>query len=78
LHNALRHGDPSAVHVNISAHNGTVRIEITDDGVGFDAKTDGLGLASMRDRARAAGGRLDVRSRPGGGTTVRLEVPGDA
>jgi signal transduction histidine kinase len=29
----------------------------------------------MRERARAAGGRLEVRSRPGGGTTVRLEVP---
>jgi signal transduction histidine kinase len=78
LHNALRHGDPSTVLVNVSAHNGTVRIEITDDGLGFDAKTGGLGLASMRDRARAAGGRLDVRSRPGGGTTVRLEVPADA
>src|SRR5690349_1526003 len=78
LHNALRHGDPSTVVVNVSAHNGTVRIEITDDGLGFDAKTDGLGLASMRDRARAVGGRLDVRSRPGGGTTVRLEVPADA
>jgi signal transduction histidine kinase len=78
LHNALRHGNPSTVVVDVSAHNGTVRIEITDDGSGFDTKTDGLGLTSMRDRARAAGGRLDVRSRPGGGTTVRLEVPADA
>ncbi len=77
LHNALRHGDPSSVVVDVSAHNGTVRIEITDDGRGFDTKAAGLGLTSMRDRARAAGGRLDVRSQPGGGTTVRLEVPAD-
>ena len=75
LHNALRHGEPSTVLVDVSAHDGMVRIEITDDGRGFDAKAAGLGLTSMRDRARAAGGRLDVRSRPGGGTTVRLEVP---
>jgi signal transduction histidine kinase len=78
LHNALRHGSPSTVELSVAARNGTVRIEITDDGGGFDTKTDGLGLTSMRDRARAAGGRLDVRSRPGGGTTVRLEVPADA
>jgi signal transduction histidine kinase len=75
LHNALRHGAPSSVEVNVTADNGTVRIEITDDGRGFDPKEAGLGLTSMRDRARAAGGRLDVRTQPGGGTTVRLEVP---
>jgi len=75
LHNALRHGAPSTVLVSIEADNGTVRIEVTDDGRGFDPKAAGLGLTSMRDRARAAGGRLDVRSRPGEGTTVRLEVP---
>ncbi len=34
-----------------------------------------LGLASMRERARAVGGRLSVESRPGAGTTVRLVVP---
>jgi len=75
LHNALRHGAPSTVLVKVSAENGTVRVEVTDDGRGFDPRSAGLGLTSMRDRARAAGGRLDVRSRPGGGTTVRLEVP---
>ncbi len=76
LHNALRHGSPSTVEVSVTALDGTVRVEITDDGPGFDTKDAGLGLTSMRDRARAAGGRLDVRSTPGG-TTVRLEVPAD-
>jgi signal transduction histidine kinase len=76
MHNALRHGSPSTVEVSVTALDGTVRVEITDDGPGFDTKDAGLGLTSMRDRARAAGGRLDVRSTPGG-TTVRLEVPAD-
>ena len=61
----------------IQAANGSVVLEISDDGRGFDPATPSrqFGLASMRDRARAAGGRLKVRSRPGAGTTVRLEVP---
>jgi signal transduction histidine kinase len=80
LHNALRHGDASAVSVGLRARNGSVVVEVVDDGRGFDPAAPGaagqrLGLASMRERARAAGGRLEVRSRPGGGTTVRLEVP---
>jgi signal transduction histidine kinase len=54
---------------------------VTDDGRGFDpddpatAARRRLGLASMRERAAAVGGRLRVASRPGKGTTVRLEVP---
>jgi signal transduction histidine kinase len=80
LHNALRHGAPSTVEVRLGVSDGTVRLEVYDDGRGFDpAVSSGagarLGLASMRDRARAAGGRLEVRSAPGGGTTVRLVLP---
>ena len=54
---------------------------VTDDGRGFDPDDPAatarrrLGLASMRERATAVGGRLRVESRPGRGTTVRLEVP---
>ena len=77
LHNALRHADPAQVTVSVRARNGSLVLEVADDGRGFDpqAPSRRFGLASMRDRARAAGGRLDVRSRPGAGTTVRLEVP---
>jgi signal transduction histidine kinase len=77
LHNALRHAAPALVTVTVRASNGSVVLEVTDDGRGFDpaAPARQSGLASMRDRARAAGGRLIVRSRPGSGTTVRLEVP---
>ena len=79
LHNALRHGSPSTVEVTLDASGGTVRLEVADDGRGFDLGPAGaagrLGLASMRDRARAAGGRLELRSSPGAGTTVRLLLP---
>jgi signal transduction histidine kinase len=80
LHNALRHASPTEVVVGLSVHNGSVVLSVADDGRGFDpAAAEGagrrLGLASMRERARAIGGRLGVTSRPGGGTTIRLEVP---
>jgi signal transduction histidine kinase len=90
LHNALRHAEASTVDVRLTGRDGLVVLEVSDDGRGFetvrgrsgrvpvaspavDARR--LGLASMRERARAAGGRLAVMSRPGAGTTVRLEVP---
>jgi signal transduction histidine kinase len=80
LHNALRHGVPSTVEVRLAAGGGTVSLEVADDGQGFDPAVPAgaagrLGLASMRDRARAVGGRLEVRSAPGGGTLVWLGVP---
>jgi signal transduction histidine kinase len=79
LHNALRHAAPALVTVAVEASDATVVLEVTDDGLGFDpgAPSRQFGLASMRDRARAAGGRLVLRSRLGAGTTVRLEVPVD-
>jgi signal transduction histidine kinase len=80
LHNALRHGAPSTVDVRLGTTGGLVRLEVVDDGRGFDAagqagSSQRLGLASMRDRARAAGGRLELHSAPGSGTTVRLLLP---
>jgi signal transduction histidine kinase len=59
-----------------------VILEVADDGCGFTPGAagapgipSGLGLASMRGRAEAAGGTLTIRSAPGAGTTVRLAVP---
>lgn len=76
LHNALRHAQPRIVEISLAADGGALTLEVRDDGKGFDpADVASLGLASMRERARAAGGRLAVASRPGRGTTVRLEVP---
>jgi signal transduction histidine kinase len=81
LHNALRHGHPATVKVSLSTSDRRLRLTVSDDGGGFDpddpstAARRRLGLVSMRERAAAAGGTLRVESRPGRGTTVRLEVP---
>ncbi|GII81239.1 hypothetical protein Sru01_62210 [Sphaerisporangium rufum] len=78
VHNALRHAGAGAVQVRLAAAGSSLTLEVRDDGVGFEPDAPdlrGLGLASMRDRAEAAGGVLSVHSAPGAGTTVRLEVP---
>lgn len=77
LHNALRHAQASSITVRL----GPGRVCVEDDGVGFDVSATArgahrLGLASMRDRARAIGGSLAVTSPTCGGTSVVLEVPG--
>jgi signal transduction histidine kinase len=78
LHNALRHPGRRCVTVSVSGASRRVVLEVTDDGSGFDpssAQGRGLGLASMRQRAAAAGGTVRVVSAPGQGTRVRLEAP---
>ena len=57
-------------------------VEVTDDGIGFDPdapelRSRHLGLTSMEERARELGGRLRIRSAPGAGTTVRIELAAD-
>jgi signal transduction histidine kinase len=79
LQNALRHAGAHRVAVRLGAPDGRVVLEVGDDGVGFDPddpelRSRRLGLTSMEERARRVGGRLEIRSAPGSGTTVRLEV----
>jgi signal transduction histidine kinase len=81
VHNALRHAAPSRVGIELSTMDGSLVLVVTDNGRGFDpaaAQANArrrLGIASMRERAQAAGGRVTVSSQLGAGTTVRLEVP---
>jgi len=79
LNNALKHARAHAVTVSLRGSGGRVVLEVTDDGAGFDpaARMDsgGVGLPGMRERVTLIGGRLEVCSRPGAGTTVRVEVP---
>jgi signal transduction histidine kinase len=75
LNNSVRHAHAQRIVVRLTAG----AVEISDDGVGFDPasadlRSRHLGLTSMEERARELGGRLEIRSAPGTGTTVRLEL----
>jgi len=76
VRNALRHSGAAQVTVQVRRTAGRLTLDVTDDGDGFDARrpASGLGLRSLRDLIEEAGGTLDVRSVPGSGTTVHLEV----
>jgi signal transduction histidine kinase len=77
--NAVRHGVPEKVRVTLAGGDGQVRLEISDDGRGFDVgragERHGMGLDLMRERAAELGGALEVTSAPGDGTTVRVRLP---
>jgi len=82
LNNAVRHARADHVTVHLSQRPDVVTVEVRDDGVGFDpqraeVRSRHLGLTSMEERARELGGRLEIRSAPGSGTTVLLLVEGD-
>jgi len=75
LSNVARHAD--AHHVTIEAAHSPAGpvVRVCDDGRGFTARREGgLGLDGMRERARLVGGRVNVVSRPGAGTTVELRL----
>jgi signal transduction histidine kinase len=76
LHNALRHSGATKVSVGLARSGRQFVLEVSDDGHGFvpDLAPGGVGLASMRERAAAVGGKLTVRSGQAG-TVVRLAVP---
>ena len=80
LHNALRHSGADRITVRVEDYDDHLLVSVADDGSGFepdrpDVRSKHLGLTSMEERARELGGRLDVRSASGSGTTVVLEVP---
>ncbi|MGN6377615.1 MAG: GAF domain-containing protein [Gaiellales bacterium] len=80
LQNSLRHAQADHVWVTLAGADGLLVLEVRDDGRGFSPDDPGLrsrrlGLTSMEERAQRLGGRLEIRSAPGAGTTVRLESP---
>jgi signal transduction histidine kinase len=76
LTNAVKHAGARRVLVALTQPNGSLAVEVRDDGCGFDPATvRGLGLASLADRMSIVNGALRIDSRPGRGTTLRAEVP---
>jgi signal transduction histidine kinase len=75
--NAARHAGEGVVSVRLRATALELRLEVSDEGAGFDPATKkhrntGYGLTTMRQRAKETGGRFDLRSRPGLGTVVTV------
>jgi signal transduction histidine kinase len=71
LANSLKHADAHDVEVTLTRSNGSLQISIHDDGKGFENGTsNGHGLANLSERLAALGGRLEVETSPGHGTTV--------
>jgi two-component system sensor histidine kinase DegS len=81
LQNVRKHASASHVTVSTSLDGDDWTLEVRDDGRGFDAGAvaargrSNFGLQFMRERAELIGARLDIRSRPDGGTVVRLAIP---
>jgi two-component system, NarL family, sensor kinase len=83
LQNVVKHADASTAGLTFGVDGATARLEIVDDGVGFDTfehplgsdEMGGYGLLSMAERAEIVGGRLNIRSRPGAGTAVTATIP---
>jgi signal transduction histidine kinase len=75
LQNVVKHAHASKAAVRARRENGTLVIEVSDDGVGGAAVDGGTGLHGLADRVEAHGGRLLVESDAGSGTRVVGEIP---
>ncbi len=88
VQNVQKHAGATTVRMRFAVRAGAARLEVVDDGRGFDIEPGGIasrerpsadgsgyGMRSMAERADLVGGTLDVRSRPGSGTTVSVMVP---
>ena len=78
--NAVRHARSTQIRVDLSHENGNLRLQIRDNGTGFDAEsaqaqTIGLGLVGMKERAALVGGRTRIMASRGKGATVDVTLP---
>ncbi len=83
LANIRQHSQAQRVRIGLARAGGEVRLDVVDDGVGFDPAglsptptlEGGYGLRAMRERVTRLGGGLDIESEPGGGTAICLHLP---
>jgi signal transduction histidine kinase len=79
--NALKHANASVLRIHLTTTADRISLAVSDDGGGFtpttapDGRTGHFGLMGMRERIERIGGKLDITSQPGEGTTIRIEVP---
>jgi signal transduction histidine kinase len=78
VHNAMRHGKPKRIGINLSERNGLVSLRVEDDGVGLPEagpEGPGLGIRIMEHRAAMIGGSFSIEPAPTGGTIVTCSFP---
>jgi two-component system, NarL family, sensor kinase len=83
LQNVVKHANATSARLTFTVNEDAARLEIVDNGVGFDTfehplgadEMGGYGLLSMAERAEIVGGLLNIRSRPGAGTAVTATIP---
>jgi signal transduction histidine kinase len=77
MQNVAKYAGASTVHIHLANEEGWLTFSVADDGHGYDSSTTamGSGIQNMADRLSALGGSLNVRSVPGGGTTVAGRIP---
>jgi len=77
LQNTAKYAHASQARICLQAASGTLSFTVSDDGTGYDARHTpmGSGLRNMADRLAALGGRLDIHSAPGHGTTITGQLP---
>lgn len=80
VRNAIKHASPRTVRLVLHQDHEAARLEVLDDGCGFDLeeaqrRRPGMGLLSMRERVSLVDGSLDIRTAPDNGTTVTASIP---
>jgi signal transduction histidine kinase len=73
--NIAKYAGASAAEVEVTADDGVLQVRVRDDGRGGADFAGGSGLAGLKDRIEALGGRIWMHSPPGGGTTVQIALP---
>jgi signal transduction histidine kinase len=75
LANVVKHSGATKARIRATHANGTLVVEVEDDGVGGAASRNGSGLRGLADRVEAQGGSLRIESAPGSGTRILGEIP---
>jgi signal transduction histidine kinase len=76
--NVRRHAKATEINVSLSYETGDIKLTIHDNGIGFNTrrkKQDAFGLTGMRERVKLLRGKLDIKSKPGQGTTITVKIP---
>lgn len=79
VNNISKHAEAERVYVSLKNEGSSIKLQIKDDGKGFDrkkvSKPTAVGLAGIRERVKSVGGELDILSTPGKGTEILVSVP---